>query len=98
MQKRPLGKTELQLTPIGIGTWAIGGGDWSFGWGDQDEQEAIAGIQKGVELGVNWIDTAAVYEMGPVRFWWGRPYVRFRNQSGPMWRPSVAGSCRRTVR
>ena len=40
MQKRPLGNTELQLTPIGIGTWAIGGGDWSFGWGDQDEQEA----------------------------------------------------------
>ena len=51
MKKRPLGNTELELTPIGIGTWAIGGGDWSFGWGDQDEQEAIAGIRKGVELG-----------------------------------------------
>ena len=64
MQKRSLGRTDLKLTTIGIGTWAIGGGDWSFGWGDQDEQEAIAGIKMGVDLGVNWVDTAAIYGDG----------------------------------
>ena len=61
MQKRRLGKTQLEFTTIGIGTWAIGGGEWSYGWGDQDEKEAVAGIHRGIELGVNWIDTAAIY-------------------------------------
>ncbi|NIP95253.1 MAG: aldo/keto reductase, partial [Akkermansiaceae bacterium] len=64
MQMRALGTSGLELTTVGIGTWAIGGGDWSFGWGDQDEREAIDGILKGLELGVNWIDTAAIYGDG----------------------------------
>lgn len=64
MQKRQLGATDLELTTLGVGTWAIGGGDWAFGWGDQDEQEAIAGVRRAIDLGINWIDTAAVYGFG----------------------------------
>jgi aryl-alcohol dehydrogenase-like predicted oxidoreductase len=64
MQTRPLGASGLQLTTIGLGTWAIGGGDWKFGWGRQDEREAIAAIERAAELGINWVDTAAVYGAG----------------------------------
>lgn len=64
MQFRPLGNSPLQLSVIGLGTWAIGGGDWKFGWGDQDERAAIDAIVRAVELGVNWIDTAAIYGEG----------------------------------
>ncbi len=61
METRQLGNSDLQLTCLGFGSWAIGGGDWAFGWGDQDESEAIAAIVAAVDLGINWIDTAAVY-------------------------------------
>ncbi len=64
MQYRQLGKSPVQLSVIGLGTWAIGGGDWKFGWGDQDEQAAIQAIVRAVELGINWIDTAAIYGEG----------------------------------
>ena len=64
MQYRTLGSSGLKLSVIGLGTWAIGGGDWKFGWGDQDEQEAIDTIIRAVELGINWIDTAAIYGEG----------------------------------
>jgi aryl-alcohol dehydrogenase-like predicted oxidoreductase len=60
---RPLGTTELALTTVGFGAWAVGG-DWVFGWGPQDDEESIASIHRAVELGVNWIDTAAVYGLG----------------------------------
>ena len=73
MRKKKLGRTELELTTIGLGTWAIGGGAWKFGWGPQDEKEAIAGIVHGVELGINWIDTAPVMGMGSRRNLWGKP-------------------------
>jgi aryl-alcohol dehydrogenase-like predicted oxidoreductase len=63
MQMRQLGYTDLKLTAIGLGTWAIGG-PWQFGWGPQDDGEAIAAILKALDLGVNWIDTAAVYGCG----------------------------------
>ena len=53
-----------ELTTVGLGTWAIGGGDWLFGWGPQDEREAIEAVRRGIELGINWIDTAAVYGNG----------------------------------
>jgi aryl-alcohol dehydrogenase-like predicted oxidoreductase len=59
-----LGKTELELTVIGFGAWAIGGGDYAFGWGPQDDQESIKAIHKALDLGVNWIDTAPVYGLG----------------------------------
>jgi aryl-alcohol dehydrogenase-like predicted oxidoreductase len=61
---RTLGNSDLHLSPIGFGAWALGGGDWQFGWGNQDDNESIAAIHRALELGVNWIDTAAVYGLG----------------------------------
>jgi len=61
---RPLGKSGLQITTVGFGSWAVGGGGWSFGWGPQDDDQSIAAIHRAVKLGVNWIDTAAVYGLG----------------------------------
>ncbi len=63
MRTAKLGNTDLELTSIGLGTWAIGG-PWQFGWGPQDDDEAIAAILKALDLGVNWIDTAAIYGCG----------------------------------
>jgi len=64
MKTRKLGWTELKLSTIGLGTWAIGGGKWKFSWGPQDDRESISAIQRALELGINWIDTAAVYGLG----------------------------------
>jgi aryl-alcohol dehydrogenase-like predicted oxidoreductase len=64
MDKRQLGNSDLQLSPIGFGAWAIGGGDWAFSWGPQDDNDSIAAIHKAIDLGVNWIDTAAIYGLG----------------------------------
>jgi aryl-alcohol dehydrogenase-like predicted oxidoreductase len=64
MQTRQLGNSDLQITPIGFGAWAIGGGDWAHGWGEQDDRDSIAAIQRALDHGVNWIDTAAVYGLG----------------------------------
>jgi aryl-alcohol dehydrogenase-like predicted oxidoreductase len=64
MQTKPLGNSDLQITPIGFGAWAIGGGDWAFGWGTQDDHDSIEAIQRSLDLGVNWIDTAAIYGLG----------------------------------
>jgi aryl-alcohol dehydrogenase-like predicted oxidoreductase len=84
MTTRKLGNSDLQITPIGFGAWAAGGGGWEFSWGPQDDQESIATIHKALELGVNWIDTAAVYGLGhseeivgqALREWRGsRPHV-----------------------
>ncbi|HMF64902.1 MAG TPA: aldo/keto reductase [Edaphobacter sp.] len=64
MEKKRLGNSDLELTPLGFGAWAIGGGDWQFSWGPQDDNDSIASIHKALELGINWIDTAAVYGLG----------------------------------
>src|SRR6266446_1032731 len=64
MQTRKLGKTELFITPLGFGSWAVGGGGWQFGWGSQDDRESIAAINRALDRGVNWIDTAAVSGLG----------------------------------
>ncbi|BCL81227.1 aldo/keto reductase [Ktedonobacteria bacterium brp13] len=64
MQTRQFGKTDMQITPIGIGAWAMGGGNWEFAWGHQDDTESIKTIKRGLDLGINWIDTAAVYGLG----------------------------------
>jgi aryl-alcohol dehydrogenase-like predicted oxidoreductase len=61
---RPLGRSGLQITRVGFGSWAVGGGGWSFGWGPQDDAESLATMRHALELGVNWIDTAAVYGLG----------------------------------
>ena len=63
-QLRTLGNSDLHLTPIGFGAWAIGGGNWEFAWGPQDDNESIAAIHRALDLGVNWIDTAAIYGLG----------------------------------
>ena len=64
MQTRRLGNSDLHITPIGFGAWAIGGGDWAFGWGSQDDTASVAAIREALDLGINWIDTAAVYGLG----------------------------------
>ena len=84
MKTKRLGNSDLYITPIGFGAWAIGGSGWEFGWGDQDDKASIAAIHRALEIGVNWIDTAAVYGMGhseevvasALESWSGpRPYV-----------------------
>ena len=83
MKTKVLGNSDLAITPIGFGAWAIGG-DWEFGWGAQDDAQSIAAIHRALERGVNWIDTAAIYGLGhsekvvarALREWRGaRPYV-----------------------
>jgi aryl-alcohol dehydrogenase-like predicted oxidoreductase len=64
MQTRRLGGTDLHLTAVGLGTWAIGGTGWDYAWGPQEDADSIATIRRALELGINWIDTAAVYGFG----------------------------------
>src|SRR5258707_3716595 len=64
MKTKQLGNSDLNLTRIGVGAWAIGGGGWQFGWGPQDDNESVAAIQAALDKGINWIDTAAVYGLG----------------------------------
>ncbi|VTT98012.1 aldo keto reductase : Aldo/keto reductase OS=Pelodictyon phaeoclathratiforme (strain DSM 5477 / BU-1) GN=Ppha_1923 PE=4 SV=1: Aldo_ket_red [Gemmataceae bacterium] len=64
MQTRKLGNSDLHVTSIGFGAWAIGGGGWAFGWGAQDDADSVASIREAIDLGINWIDTAAVYGLG----------------------------------
>ncbi|HWZ58184.1 MAG TPA: aldo/keto reductase [Gemmatimonadaceae bacterium] len=61
---RRLGRSDLEITTVGFGAWAIGGGGWEFGWGPQDDAASIAAIHRALERGINWIDTAAVYGLG----------------------------------
>ena len=84
METRKLGNSDLHITRVGYGAWAIGGPGWQFAWGSQDDNESIAAIHRALELGVNWIDTAAVYGLGhseevvgrALKSWRGsRPYV-----------------------
>ena len=80
---RKLGQSDLSITPIGIGAWAIGGGHWEFAWGAQDDSESVGAIRTGLSLGINWIDTAAVYGLGhsetvvgnAIRGLRARPYI-----------------------
>src|SRR6266699_1480035 len=64
MPKKRLGNSDLELTPIGIGAWAMGGGGWAFAWGPQDDEESVGAIHAALDRGINWIDTAAVYGLG----------------------------------
>jgi len=84
METRKLGNSDIHLTPVGYGAWAVGGGGWQFGWGPQEDNDSIAAMHRSLELGVNWIDTAAVYGLGhseevvarALQQWKGkRPYV-----------------------
>jgi aryl-alcohol dehydrogenase-like predicted oxidoreductase len=64
LSTRPLGRSGVEITLVGFGAWAAGGGGWAFGWGPQDDEESIASMRHALDLGVNWIDTAAVYGLG----------------------------------
>jgi len=84
MQTKQLGNSDLNITPVGFGAWAVGGAGWHFAWGVQDDNDSIAAIHRALELGVNWIDTAAVYGLGhseevvarALRSWTGsKPYI-----------------------
>ena len=86
MQKRRLGSTDMSLTTIGLGTWAIGG-PWQFGWGPQDDGEAVDAIIAGLDQGINWIDTAPAYGLGHSEELVGQA-LRQRSQ-----RPFIATKC-----
>ena len=64
LPKRKLGSSGMEITTVGFGTWAIGGGDWAFSWGPQDDAASLSTMRHALELGINWIDTAAVYGLG----------------------------------
>lgn len=111
MQTRKLGNSDLYINPVGYGAWAVGGSGWQFGWGSQDDNDSIAAIHRSLELGVNWIDTAAVYGLGhseeivarALKSWPGpRPYVFTKcglrwNTEGEVQKVLSADSIRREV-
>jgi aryl-alcohol dehydrogenase-like predicted oxidoreductase len=84
MNTRKLGNSDLHITPVGFGAWAIGGSGWAYSWGEQNDLDSVAAIHRALEMGVNWIDTAAVYGLGhsekvvarALKGWRGaRPYI-----------------------
>lgn len=109
METRKLGNSDIKITPVGYGAWAIGGSGWEFGWGAQDDADSFAAIHRALELGVNWIDTAAVYGLGhseeivahALKEWRGpRPYVFTKcvlrwDEKGKVHQDFSAGSIRR---
>ncbi len=90
IEKRQLGNSDLQVTTIGIGAWAIGGGGWAFSWSDQDDEVSISAIHAALDGGINWIDTAAVYGLGHSEEVVARA---LRSYSGP--KPYVFTKCER---
>ena len=64
MIKKKLGNSDLEISTVGFGAWAIGGAGWEFGWGHQDDNQSVDAIIRALELGINWIDTAAIYGLG----------------------------------
>jgi aryl-alcohol dehydrogenase-like predicted oxidoreductase len=85
---RTLGNSDLHLTPIGFGAWAIGGGNWEFAWGHQEDSESIEAIHRALDLGINWVDTAAIYGLGHSEEVVGRA---LKGYSGP--KPYVFTKC-----
>lgn len=111
METRQLGNSDLQITRVGYGAWAIGGSGWQFAWGAQDDADSIAAIHRSLELGVNWIDTAAVYGLGhseevvarALETWSGpKPYVftkgsRLADEKGNVYGDLSPASLRREL-
>lgn len=89
MKTRKLGWTDLELTTVGFGAWAIGGNGWRFSWGPQDDDESVRAIRHAIDVGVNWIDTAAVYGFGHSEEIVGRALREMGS------RPIVATKCSR---
>jgi len=80
MQTRKLGYSNLNLTKIGLGTWAMGGGDWKFGWGPQEDSASVQAIHAALDQGINWIDTAAIYGHGHAEEVVGKAIKGIRNE------------------
>ena len=111
MQSRNLGNSDLHITTVGYGAWAVGGSGWQFAWGSQDDDDSIAAIHRSLELGVNWIDTAAVYGLGhaeevvasALKSWSGpRPYIFTKcglrwDATGQVQKVLSAGSIRQEI-
>lgn len=101
MQKRKLGNSDLYITPIGLGTWSIGGGGWSGGWGPQSDDVSIATIHRALDLGINWIDAAPYYGLGHSEELVGRAVAGRREQviiaskCGLVWEPGTTTVTRR---
>src|SRR6266702_1191182 len=108
--KNKLGNSDLEITPIGVGAWAMGGGGWAFAWGPQDDNESTAAIRAALDKGINWIDTAAVYGLGhseevvgrAVKGLSNKPYVftkceRIWNEQRQIQKSLKADSIRREV-
>ncbi len=89
MQYRKLGWTDLNLSVIGFGSWALGGSGWRYSWGPQDDEDSIKAIHRAMDLGVNWIDTAAVYGLGHSEEIVGKAIKGLSN------RPIIATKCSR---
>jgi len=87
MKTKKLGWTDLHLTTIGLGTWAMGGGDWAYSWGPQDDAESRRAVDRAVDLGINWLDTAPAYGLGHAEEVIGRA-LKGRSQ-----RPIIATKC-----
>ncbi|MGH9158413.1 MAG: aldo/keto reductase [Vicinamibacteraceae bacterium] len=83
METRQLGRSDLRITPIGFGAWAVGGGGWQFAWGPQDDEASTRAIHRAVGLGVNWIDTAAAYGLGHSEEVVGRAVAQLQAGSRP---------------
>src|SRR5579864_5608380 len=90
METRQLGNSDLMITPIGVGAWAMGGSGWTWSWGPQDDDDSLSAIHDALDRGINWIDTAAVYGLGHSEEVVGRA-LRSRRQ-----RPYVFTKCERT--
>jgi aryl-alcohol dehydrogenase-like predicted oxidoreductase len=110
MQTKQLGNSDLKITPIGVGAWAMGGAGWAFAWGPQDDDDSIAATRAALDKGVNWIDTAAVYGLGhseevvgkAVKGLTTRPYIftkceRIWNERGEIAKSLQADSIRREL-
>jgi aryl-alcohol dehydrogenase-like predicted oxidoreductase len=110
MQTKRLGNSDLEITRLGVGAWAIGGGGWAFGWGHQDDNESVDAIRAAIDAGMNWIDTAAVYGLGhseevvakAVAGLSKKPYIftkcaRIWNEKGEIGKSLKADSIRREV-
>lgn len=89
LPKRALGLSSLEITTVGLGTWAMGGGDWAFAWGPQDDAQSLKAMRHAVELGINWFDTAAVYGLGHSEEVVGK----FLHELSPSERPLVFTKC-----
>src|SRR3954447_9914871 len=84
LARTALGNTALDISRLGLGAWAIGGGEWQGGWGSQDDDESIAAIHHAVELGINWIDTAAAYGLGRAESVVGRAVAALPEPDRPL--------------